>query len=412
MKKILILVLIGFWGVKAYNQSAMVNTGQLVQTANYIVVAGDTKWQNNGTAYLQTGSEVRFVGTSDQAIDGTSSTAFANLRINNTGTHGVIVNRNIQVLGTLTMQNGYLDLKNNEVDLSTTGTLTGETETCRVRATDASWAEGGGTGRLKATRTNPSGNVAGLGLNFTPSTNMGNTIIYRGHNNQSGANLTTSIFRYFELQPTTYATLTINPFSYFDAELHGITPESDLKIMQLYNASNYWQLRSTTLNTSTNQAAGNTAANSLSYIKVTLAKAPCTITASTGSNSPICQNATLNLTSSASNGYGTLSYNWSGPNGFTSTLQNPSISNATTAASGTYYVTITDELNCSATASMNVTVNALPTVSVSASPATICSGSSSTLTASGASSYSWSGGLGTGNPKTVSPTTTTTYTVT
>ncbi|MCX7954050.1 MAG: PKD domain-containing protein, partial [Bacteroidales bacterium] len=353
-----------------YSQS-FINTGQLVQTGNYIVLAGGTKWQNNGTANLQSGSEVLFSGNATQEIDGTNPTAFANLRINNSSTYGVVVNRNIQVLGTLTMQTGYLDLKNNEVDLSTTGTLTGETETSRVRATNSSWAEGGGTGRLKATRTNPSGNVAGLGLTFTPSTNMGNTVIYRGHQSQTGPNLSQSIFRYFEIQPSTYATLTVNPFSYFDAELNGITPESDLRMLQLYNSSNYWQLRPyVSHNTTTNQLASNTASNSLSYIKVTLAKSPCTMTASAGSNSPICQGSTLNLTVTPSGGYGTLTYSWTGPNGFTSTQQNPSISNATPSASGTYNVTITDELNCTATASVAVTVNPTNTITLTSAPST------------------------------------------
>ncbi|MFH0894795.1 MAG: PKD domain-containing protein [Bacteroidota bacterium] len=43
---------------------------------------------------------------------------------------------------------------------------------------------------------------------------------------------------------------------------------------------------------------------------------------------------------------------------------------------------------------------------------TICAGESATLTAAGASTYSWSGGLGSGNPKVVTPAVTTTYTVT
>lgn len=60
----------------------------------------------------------------------------------------------------------------------------------------------------------------------------------------------------------------------------------------------------------------------------------------------------------------------------------------------------------------NVVVNPLPNVTVSASPATICAGASSTLTALGASSYLWDNGMGTGNPITISPTSTTTYSVT
>ena len=52
-------------------------------------------------------------------------------------------------------------------------------------------------------------------------------------------------------------------------------------------------------------------------------------------NGPIYQGMTLNLTASTVT---SASYSWTGPNGFTSALQNPSIASATTAASGTYSV--------------------------------------------------------------------------
>ncbi|MFN6114246.1 MAG: hypothetical protein ACK46C_00005, partial [Flavobacteriales bacterium] len=58
-----------------------------------------------------------------------------------------------------------------------------------------------------------------------------------------------------------------------------------------------------------------------------------------GSNSPICAGSTLNLNASAT-GSGTITYSWTGPNGFTApNTQNPSITSATTAATGTYTVT-------------------------------------------------------------------------
>jgi len=87
----------------------------------------------------------------------------------------------------------------------------------------------------------------------------------------------------------------------------------------------------------------------------------------------------------------------------------PSISTTTN-----YYVSTTSDHGYTSTprVSVTATVNTIPTVTLSASPSTICNGASSTLTAGGATSYSWSGGLGTGNPKTVAPTTTTEYTVT
>jgi large repetitive protein len=54
---------------------------------------------------------------------------------------------------------------------------------------------------------------------------------------------------------------------------------------------------------------------------------------------------------------GGVSYQWSGPGGFTSNLQNPIIYNASGSNNGTYVVTVTDDSGCSATASVAVTVS-------------------------------------------------------
>ncbi|MFV5684427.1 PKD-like domain-containing protein [Flavobacterium sp. GB2R13] len=100
---------------------------------------------------------------------------------------------------------------------------------------------------------------------------------------------------------------------------------------------------------------------------------------SAGSNSPQCAGSTLNLTAS-----GGISYSWTGPNGFTSTSQNPSITNVTTAASGTYTVTVTDANSCFNTATVGVTVNTLlvPSVNIGVNPGNnICAGTSVTFTA-------------------------------
>jgi hypothetical protein len=55
-----------------------------------------------------------------------------------------------------------------------------------------------------------------------------------------------------------------------------------------------------------------------------------------GNNGPIFQGMTLNLSAGAVPG---ATYHWTGPNGFSSTNQNPSIAAATTANSGSYAVT-------------------------------------------------------------------------
>ncbi|MGZ3941634.1 MAG: PKD domain-containing protein, partial [Bacteroidia bacterium] len=109
-----------------------------------------------------------------------------------------------------------------------------------------------------------------------------------------------------------------------------------------------------------------------------------------GSNSPVCVNQTLNLTSSGGPGYF-----WNGPNNFTSTLQNPNITGVTTAAAGTYTLTIVDINTCVNSATVNVVVNPLPVVTVGGS--TVCLNQTISLSASGGTGYSWSGPLGFGS---------------
>lgn len=130
-------------------------------------------------------------------------------------------------------------------------------------------------------------------------------------------------------------------------------------------------------------------------------------------NGPLCDGQTLDFT--VTNPTPGATYNWTGPNGWSSNQMNPSIPNATPAESGTYSMTITLNGQTSQPVTTTVVVNPIPTVTASASPTTICLGSQSVLTASGADTYSWSGGSISGsasNPVAVSPNATTTYTVT
>jgi hypothetical protein len=107
--------------------------------------------------------------------------------------------------------------------------------------------------------------------------------------------------------------------------------------------------------------------------------------ATAGSNTPQCAGGTLNLTAN-----GGSTYSWTGPNGFTSNAQNPSITNVTTAASGTYSVIVTNGNGCSATTTTTVTINALPVVTASSNTPQ-CAGGTLNLTANGGSTYSWTG---------------------
>ena len=88
-----------------------------------------------------------------------------------------------------------------------------------------------------------------------------------------------------------------------------------------------------------------------------------------GSNAPLCAGATLNLTASSNNN-GT--YAWSGPNGYNSPLQNPTIPDVAAANAGTYTVTITVSNCISLPASINVIVNSLAAAPAAATPVEYC----------------------------------------
>ena len=113
----------------------------------------------------------------------------------------------------------------------------------------------------------------------------------------------------------------------------------------------------------------------------------------------ICLGGTVPIMAS-----GALTYSWDNSLG---TGASHTVSPTTTT---TYTVVGTDTNGCVNTDDVTVTVNPLPIVSAG-NDTNLCLGASTILTATGANTYSWDNGLGTGASHTVSPTTTTTYTV-
>lgn len=105
-------------------------------------------------------------------------------------------------------------------------------------------------------------------------------------------------------------------------------------------------------------------------------------------------------------------YTFSWSNGSVVGTSNPQP--VTPTVTTTYTATITDSHGCTInSAPVTVTVNPVPSVSVTPTSTTVCAGTPVVLTASGATSYTWTPGTAlTTASVTVSPTVTTTYTVT
>lgn len=130
-----------------------------------------------------------------------------------------------------------------------------------------------------------------------------------------------------------------------------------------------------------------------------------------------CANSQTTLDASASVYPAGATFNWTTTGGNIvsgGTTLNPVIN-----AAGTYTLTITKvyqpgNISCTAVGTVTVTGNSAPPVTgLVANKIKICKGDSVTLTASGGATYNWGNGLtGNGNTQVVSPTVTTTYTVT
>src|SRR5438067_4355715 len=105
---------------------------------------------------------------------------------------------------------------------------------------------------------------------------------------------------------------------------------------------------------------------------------------------PYCAGGTISLSTPAVSG---ATYAWTGPNGFTSSVQNPTRTNAAAADAGTYSVIVTSPGCTSAAGSTNVVVNTTAATPTATNGGPYCEGGTivrSTPTIAGAT-YSWSG---------------------
>ncbi len=104
---------------------------------------------------------------------------------------------------------------------------------------------------------------------------------------------------------------------------------------------------------------------------ITVCGTPTVLATNSGT---VCPGSNVTLSGSPSG----MSYSWSGPAGFSSTSQNPVVSNVTGLKTGTYFLTVTSGA-CSATGSTYVSDFGTMVPAPTATPASICPGNPTTL---------------------------------
>ncbi len=132
-------------------------------------------------------------------------------------------------------------------------------------------------------------------------------------------------------------------------------------------------------------------------INVTVLPLP---TVSAGADQAICAGNSANINAS-----GAVSYSWD------NSIGSGAAQIVSPASTTTYTVTGTDANGCQNTDAILITVHALPSV-LTSPDVSICEGSSTNLSASGAQTYIWTPGSSNGSTISVTPSASTTYTVT
>ncbi len=323
----------------------------------YYRVTGD--WINNNTFNAGTGTV--FLEGVTQLLDGSVSTYFYNLDLSGTGAKTQTIDQYCT---------GVLSLNDIELKTETYGFYVQNTSTSAITLTTGfvSSLNGGFLSR----RTNvsdvylfPVGSSVGTTryrpVELTPNAVTANTYTVRLGN----ADATTEGY---DRSLMATGVCEINPLFYHQINRTNGTAAVDLDIYYDNVADGDWEgisnwttgpnlwdiiAGSSTTSGAPLYVASASTWNDFSEIPYAL-YSPIPV-AEINANSPVCEGGNVVLQEI---GGDAVSWDWDGPNGFTSTDQNPIISTVDPAANGTYTVTVTNIYGCTATDSENVKVDA------------------------------------------------------
>ena len=240
MKKFILVLVASICSFHLWSQGTLqLTAGATFKTSgNAYLILENMHIVNDGSLQQTSGNGiVKLTGGLNVNLSGSSATTINQLMMTRSGSASLNLQSNLSVVSNVTFNGGLLNLNNNIFDLSSTGSFINESELSRAFTT--------GTGYIQATGilNNPSAaNLGNLGAVITSNTNLGNTIIKRGHKVQTGiSGSNNSIMRYYDIIPAINMALKATlRFHYFDAELNSL-PEASLYQWKSVNLVN-WDL--------------------------------------------------------------------------------------------------------------------------------------------------------------------------
>ena len=225
--------------------------------ATYVVL-NDIGLQHHAPGALLE-NKFRFIGSIDVNIEGTTLPIFSFLEINKTGTAKVTLQRSIEVRQTLSFTSGLVELNNFSIDLSSTGSLSGEGENSHIIGAN------GGYIQIVNTLNAPNNfNPGNLGAVISSLQNLGSVTIKRGHRSQTnGSGAGNSILRYYDIDPAINVGLNaMLRFNYLDAELN--TLDENLLVLWKSVNTQAWSEEGFTTRNMTSNWVEKTGINDLS----------------------------------------------------------------------------------------------------------------------------------------------------
>lgn len=222
-------------GAELFSTGNLDNASGTITNEGTIEVQGDF---SNGGTYTSTASEDNLImsGTVLSMLTAGGAT-LTNLKIDKTANE-VKLGSNLSIAGNLTMQSGNLELNMFVVDLgSGAGSILNENNNSRITG-----ISGGNVIKTSDLNAPSAVNPGNIGVEITSASNLGNTVIKRGHVQQTSSNGGVSIYRYFDITPANNSALNATlKMYYFDGELAGIN-KSELNFYRSENSGVTWTL--------------------------------------------------------------------------------------------------------------------------------------------------------------------------
>lgn len=195
------------------------NSVNLVFQNSGIVNDGEILQDIGGGAFL-------FKGSENARIEGSGITSVNRLELWKSSNSSLALGKNVEIKSAVYFGEGFLDLDNFVLHLGSIGTLENENSLSRARTTQFGYIE-----RTQSLVSPVQANPGNLGAVITSTSNLGLTVIRRGHREQTGLdNQNNSISRYYDIIPSANSGIQATlGFKYFDEELNTV-PENTLSL--------------------------------------------------------------------------------------------------------------------------------------------------------------------------------------